>query len=83
MKTVTALEAKNRLGQVIDAAQRQPVTVTRQGRPSVVILSAEEYDRRQSRAWRKLLATMDATGAQAAKSGLTDAELDRLMADES
>ncbi len=83
MKTFTALEAKNRLGQVIDAAQREPVTVTRQGRPSVVILSAEEYQRRQSRAWRNLLTVMEETGGYAAEHNLTEETLDQLLADES
>lgn len=83
MKTFTALEAKNRFGQVIDAAQREPVTVTRQGRPSVVILSAEEYQRRQARAWRNLLAVMEETGRYAVEQGLTEDTLDKLLADES
>jgi len=83
MKTFTALEAKNRFGQVIDAAQREPVTVTRQGRASVVILSAEEYERRQSRAWRNLLAVMEKTGRYATEQGLTEEGLDQLLADES
>lgn len=83
MKTFTALEAKNRFGQVIDAAQREPVTVTRQGRPSVVILSAEEYQRRQARAWRNLLAVMEDTGRYAVEQGLTEDTLDKLLADES
>lgn len=83
MRTFTALEAKNRFGQIIEEAQRGPVTVTRQGRASVVILSAEEYERRQSRAWRNLLAVMDEAGRYAASEGLTEQELDRLLADES
>ncbi|QOC22062.1 type II toxin-antitoxin system Phd/YefM family antitoxin [Wenzhouxiangella sp. AB-CW3] len=83
MKVFTALEAKNRFGKVIDAAQREPVTVTRQGRPSVVIVSAEEYERRQSRAWRNLLAVMEQTGRYAAEQGLTEEALDQLLADES
>lgn len=83
MKTFTALEAKNRFGQLIDAAQQGPVTVTRQGRPSVVIVSAEEYQRRQSRAWRNLLTIMDKTGRYATEQGLTEEKLDQLLADES
>lgn len=83
MKSFTALEAKNRLGQVLDAAQREPVTVTRQGRAAVVIVSAADYQRRQSRAWRNLLATIDATGRYAADQGLTEETLERLLADES
>ena len=31
MQTIPALEAKNHFGQLIEAAQRQPVTVTKQG----------------------------------------------------
>jgi len=83
MKSFTALEAKNRLGQVFDAAQRGPVTVTRQGRPSVVIVSAEEYQRRQSRAWQNLLSVMEETGRYANDQGLTEESLDQLLADES
>jgi len=83
MKIFTALEAKNRFGQVIDAAQREPVTVTRQGRPSIVILSAEEYQRRQTRAWRNLLAVMEETGDYADQQGLTEDDLDQLLANES
>ena len=39
MKTVTAREAKNRFGQLIDDAQRGPVTVEKNGRPFVVVQS--------------------------------------------
>ena len=60
-----------------------PVTVTRQGRPSVVILSAAEYQRRQTRAWRNLLSVMEEAGEYAAEHGLTEEGLDRLLADES
>ncbi len=44
MSTFSALEAKNRLGQIIDAAQREPVTITRHGRPAVVVLAVQEYE---------------------------------------
>jgi len=83
MKTVTAAEAKNRFGQLIDAAQRQPVEVTKQGRRSVVVMSAAEYDRRQHRAWTNLLATAEETGQYAAQQGLTEEKLAQLLADES
>ena len=44
MSMFSALEAKNRLGQIIDAAQREPVTITRHGRPAVVVLAVQEYE---------------------------------------
>jgi prevent-host-death family protein len=45
MKTITATEAKNRLGAVMDSALVEPVMVEKSGRNSVVIISATEYER--------------------------------------
>ncbi|MEX0976625.1 MAG: type II toxin-antitoxin system Phd/YefM family antitoxin [Woeseia sp.] len=83
MKTITALEAKNKFGQLIEAAQRQPVTITKKGRASVVVMSIDEYQRRKKRAWKNLIKTMDETGDYAAARGLTQKRLERLLADES
>lgn len=38
-------DAKNRFSEVIEAAQREPQTVTKHGKPAVVVLAAEEYER--------------------------------------
>jgi prevent-host-death family protein len=43
MLTMTSLAAQNQFGTLIDASQRQPVTVTRHGRPVAVVLSYEDY----------------------------------------
>jgi prevent-host-death family protein len=40
---VTSVELHQKLGQSIDRARLEPVTVTRHDRDHVVILSAEEY----------------------------------------
>ncbi len=40
---VTSLELHQKLGQTIDRAQLEPVTVTKHDRDHVVILSAEEF----------------------------------------
>ena len=40
---VTSLELHQKLGQTLDAARLEPVTVTRHDRDHVVILSAETY----------------------------------------
>jgi prevent-host-death family protein len=40
---MTSLEAQNQFGMLIDKSQRQPVTVTRRGRPVAVVLSFEDY----------------------------------------
>ena len=41
---VTATEAKNRLGQMLDHAQREPVFIEKSGRRHGVLLSAAHYD---------------------------------------
>ncbi len=41
---VTATEAKNRLGQMLDHCQREPVVIEKQGRRHSVLLSAAHYD---------------------------------------
>jgi len=43
MLTMTSLDAQNQFGTLIDASQRQPVTVTRRGRPVAVVLSYQDY----------------------------------------
>jgi len=46
MQTMTSLDAQNQFGTLIDASQRQPVTVTRRGRPVAVVMSYEDYTQR-------------------------------------
>ncbi len=43
MITMTSLNAQSQFGALIDTSQRQPVTVTRRGRPVAVVLSYEDY----------------------------------------
>ncbi|WP_223291787.1 type II toxin-antitoxin system prevent-host-death family antitoxin [Defluviicoccus vanus] len=40
---MAALEAKNRFGELLDTAQREPVMIEKHGRAVAVMLSAEEY----------------------------------------
>jgi prevent-host-death family protein len=43
MQIVTANDAKQNFGHVIDQALQEPVSITKHGRPSVVITSDVEY----------------------------------------
>ena len=43
MLTMTSLVAQNQFGTLIDTSRRQPVTVTRRGRPVAVVMSYEDY----------------------------------------
>lgn len=45
MKSVSAREAKYHFGQLIDEARAEPVVVEKHGRPVVVVLAVEEYQR--------------------------------------
>jgi prevent-host-death family protein len=44
MEVFTANEAKNRFGEVILKSQKEPVQVTRSGKPVAVVMSIEEYN---------------------------------------
>ena len=45
MKTLTAKEAKYSFGRLIDLARAEPVTVAKHGRPVVVVMAVEEFER--------------------------------------
>ena len=45
MKTLGASEAKNRFGELLDLARREPVQIAKKGRNVAVVLSIEEFER--------------------------------------
>ncbi|MBT3052888.1 MAG: type II toxin-antitoxin system Phd/YefM family antitoxin [Candidatus Thiodiazotropha sp. (ex Codakia orbicularis)] len=45
MKSMSAREAKNGFGKLLDTARAEPVTIEKHGRAVVVVLSTEEYER--------------------------------------
>ena len=82
MRTVSAIDAKNRFGQLLAAAQREPVTVPKQGRPAAVVLSVEDYERMRGAANARLLDSVRRMQEEAAAAGLTEEALDELLTDE-
>ncbi len=44
MKTISASKMKPMLNSVLDAAQRERIIVTRNGKPSAVVMGIEAYD---------------------------------------
>lgn len=87
MITVTSVEAQNRFGQLLDTARREPVTVTRHGRPAAFIVSPQDMEElldaraRRSKAvqafetWSGRARALATPAAQA----LSDDEIDRLV----
>lgn len=45
MKSMSAAEAKNGFGLLIDTARQEPVKIEKHGRPVVVMISIEEFER--------------------------------------
>ncbi len=43
MVVISSREAKEKFGVLMDTALREPVTVTKHSRPSVVVISVERY----------------------------------------
>jgi prevent-host-death family protein len=82
MKTIPATEAKNRLGAILDAAQREPIVIRRQDRDIAVLLSMADYERLRSANVAALLELRDAVAAEAAAAGLTEERLAELLSDD-
>lgn len=45
MKTLTAKDAKYGFGRLIDLARTAPVAVAKHGRPVIVVMAVEEFER--------------------------------------
>jgi prevent-host-death family protein len=67
MKTLTATDAKNRFGELIDMAQAEPVRVQRQGRDVAVVLSPEEFRRLSDAASGKVSPAIQRLHAESAR----------------
>lgn len=78
MKTVGATEAKNRLGAVLDDAQREPIVIRRQDRDIAVVLSMADYERLRSGNIQAFLDLRKQVADEAAANGLTGERLNEL-----
>jgi len=79
MKTVAATEAKNRLGAILDEAQREPIVIRRQDRDIAVVMSMADYERLRTGNIRAFLDLRNEVAAQAAASGLTEKRLAKIL----
>ena len=60
MKAITAKDAKNRFGELMDTVQREPVSIEKHGRPVAVVLSKVEYEKMKLERLRAILAVGEA-----------------------
>lgn len=79
MTIVAANEAKQSLGKVLDAAQREPVLIQKHNRAAAVILSVEEYERLRGINTAEYEAFCDRVGERAKSAGLTEKKLSDLL----
>jgi len=83
MEEITARDARNRFGRLLDAAQHAPVRVTSNGRGVAVMMSVEQYERLRRAALDGLSRTMDTMAEEAKANRLMESKLDELLAEES
>jgi antitoxin Phd len=67
MKTLSASDARNRFGEMIDIAQAGPVRVQRRGRDVAVVLSPEEFRRLSQAASGRVSPAVERLHAESAK----------------
>jgi prevent-host-death family protein len=68
MRTFTAADAKNRFGELLDTARREPVRIEKHGRAVAVMVSEEDYTLLQTMK-REAVLTQIAEGQAAADAG--------------
>jgi prevent-host-death family protein len=79
MKTIPATEAENRLGSVLDEAQREPIVIRKQDKNVAVVLSMSEYERLRTGNIRAFLDFRNEVAAQASANGLNEERLADLL----
>lgn len=78
MAIISASEFQKHVGEFSDIARREPVTVTRHGRASLVLMSAEDYQRLREIEERTTRTVRVRDLPDAAMDALKDADLSHL-----
>lgn len=87
MITKTSAEAQNQFGQLLDTVQREPVAITRHGRPAAFIVSPRDMEpiirekERRAKAVEEFKAWSEKAQSHAAHDlpELTDDEINRIV----
>lgn len=64
MQRISARDAKNGFGLLIDTARVEPVAIEKYGRPVVIVLAVEEYERLTDRRLTKKQQLLDKVDAR-------------------
>lgn len=80
MKTVPSTEVQSRFGEVLNQAKHGPVTVTRYGRPVVVMMGYEEAtEAMRLLATQKLVSFLEKLPLSSEAKALEEVDIKRLM----
>ncbi len=84
MRTISSGDAKNRFGELLDTARREPVTIEKHGRPVAVMVSVEDYEQIEVMKLDALRAKVqrglaDAEGGRVTDSEEVFADLDQMI----
>jgi prevent-host-death family protein len=92
MLTMTSLEAQNQFGTLLDTSQREPVMITRRGRPMSMVISPNGSPDAVMLQFMKMMSNLaplrgaeaanavrKTLGSTASKFGLTEADTARLI----
>lgn len=81
MTMIAANQAKQNFGQLLDAAQREPVLIQKHNRPAAVLLSTQEYDRLRGLNRSEFMDFCQKVGERAEKAGLTEDRLTEMLSE--
>lgn len=79
MNNITASAAKNKFGELLDKARREPVVIERHARPNAVLMAYEEYQYLKGLEEKLLAAQADAVVERNEWSGVEESE--KMLAD--
>lgn len=82
MKSVNESDAQERLFELLDEAQRQPVVIQRLGEDLAVLVSMADYERLRVAHVRDFLDARRAIAVEAVTNGLTERRLSDLLSDD-
>ena len=77
MKKISSTDAKTHFGELLDMAQREPVTIHKKGRAVAVMLSMQDFAEAEA---KKLTMVQQAIDTGLA-SGVSDRSFEEIMAD--
>lgn len=79
MRYVTASEAQLRFGPIMDTARREPVTIQKNGRDSVVIMAIEDYEKLSKQMVKAFQNFCNNAAVEAQNKGMTEEILEDIL----